>query len=229
MSKWLLIILFIVPVFAVAQKGTVKGFVQDSLHQYALQSATVTVYQKADSTLINYQITNDQGAFNIGDLPVNTPLFISVSYSGYMNFSKDIRLNAVTKLYDLKKISLQRDTTKNLEEVVVKAVVPIKMNGDTLEINPGAFKLDSSAVVEDMLLRVPGVTMWSDGTITVNGKKVDNVFVDGKAFFGGSPEMATQNLPKTAIDKIQVYQEKDYSKQEITNTDLDSTLTMNIK
>ncbi|ANH82802.1 hypothetical protein A8C56_19065 [Niabella ginsenosidivorans] len=229
MNKRLLIILFLIPVFAFAQKGNIKGWVEDSLHKYALQSATVTVYQKADSTLLNYQITNAQGEFNIGDLPVNTGMFVSISFSGYISFSKEIRLDSASKLYDFKKIYLQRDTAKNLEEIVVKAVVPVKMNEDTLEINPRAFKLDSSAVVEDMLLRVPGVTMWSDGTITVNGKKVDNVFVDGKPFFGGSPEMATQNLPKTAIDKIQVYQEKDYSKQEITNTDLDSTLTMNIK
>ncbi|AHF17980.1 hypothetical protein NIASO_18105 [Niabella soli DSM 19437] len=207
----------------------VKGIVEDSLHSFALQSATVTVYKKSDSALLNYQISNNQGEFNIGDLPLNTLLLVSVSYTGYLDFSRELRLDSLKSLYDFKKISLLRDTAKRLDEVVVKAVVPVKMNGDTLEINPGAFKLDSSAVVEDMLLRVPGVTMWSDGTITVNGKKVNNVYVDGKAFFGNSPEMATQNLPKNAIEKIQVYKEKDYSKQDLTNTDLDSTVTMNIK
>ncbi|MCH5600512.1 hypothetical protein [Niabella ginsengisoli] len=65
---------------------------------------------------------------------------------------------------------------------MVKAVQPIRMNGDTLEINPDAFKLDSNAVVEDMLLRVPGLTVWGDGTITMNGRKLEKVYVDGKPF-----------------------------------------------
>ncbi|MCH5689671.1 hypothetical protein LWM68_38865 [Niabella sp. W65] len=112
--------------------------------------------------------------------------------------------------------------------MVVKAVVPITMNGDTLEINPAAFKLDSNAVVEDMLRRVPGITMWGDGTITVNGRKVNNVYVDGKPFFG-DPAMATQNLPKNAIEKIQVYKETDYTKDNIDDNPADSMLTMNIK
>ncbi|MBO9619085.1 MAG: outer membrane beta-barrel protein [Niabella sp.] len=229
MRKLFLSLLILLPVLLFAQKGVVKGIVEDSVHRFALQSATVTIYKKADSALINYQITNNQGEFNIGDLPLGTLLLVSVSYTGYLDFSRELRLDSLKQLHDFKKISLLRDTAKHLEEVIVKAVVPVKMNGDTLEINPGAFKMDSSAVVEDMLLRVPGVTMWSDGTITVNGKKVNNVYVDGKAFFGNNPELATQNLPKNAIEKIQVYKEKDYSKQDLTNTDLDSTVTMNIK
>lgn len=229
--KHLLLLLFaLLPVCIFAQTmGSVKGLVSDSTHDYGLQSATVTVYKKADSVLVNYQVTNNQGEFNISDLPTKTPLLISVTYSGYYDFSKEIFLDSLKKDFDFKKISMLRDTTRQMDEVIIKSVVPVRMNGDTLEINPGAFKLDSSAVVEDMLLRVPGVTMWSDGSITVNGKKVNNVYVDGKPFFGNNPELATQNLPKNAIEKIQVYREMDYGKQDLTNTDLDSTLTMNIK
>ncbi|WP_018630609.1 outer membrane beta-barrel protein [Niabella aurantiaca] len=230
MKQRFLILLLLLPILSFAQtNGSIKGLVSDSVHDYGLQAATVTVYKKADSVLVNYQVTNNQGEFNIGELPFRTPLLLSITYSGYNDFSKEIYLDSLKKDFDLKKILLSRDTSRQMEEVIVKSVVPVRMNGDTLEINPDAFKLDSSAVVEDMLLRVPGVTMWSDGTITVNGKKISNVFVDGKPFFGGNPEIATQNLPKTAIEKIQVYQEKDYSKEEITNTEMDSTFTMNIK
>ncbi|WP_300602518.1 outer membrane beta-barrel protein [Niabella sp.] len=230
MKRHILIILLLLPILSFAQtSGSVKGLVSDSIHDYGLQSATVTIYKKTDSTLVNYQVTNNQGEFNIGELPFRTPLLVSITYSGYNDFSKEVYLDSLKKDFDFKKIGLSRDTSRQMEEVVVKSVVPVRMNGDTLEINPDAFKLDSSAVVEDMLLRVPGVTMWSDGSITVNGKKITNVFVDGKPFFGGGAEIATQNLPKTAIEKIQVYQEKDYSKQDITNTEMDSTFTMNIK
>src|SRR5690606_38744277 len=110
-------------------------------------------------------------------------------------------LDSLNRNFDFKNIFLAK-SQGIMDEVVVKAVMPITMNGDTLEINPAAFKLDSNAVVEDMLRRVPGVTMWGDGTITVNGQKVNNVYVDGKPFFGSDPAVATQNLPKNAIEKI---------------------------
>jgi hypothetical protein len=80
------------------------------------------------------------------------------------------------------------------------------------------------------LNQVPGITIWSDGTITVNGKKVQNLLVDGKPFMGSTDtRVATQNLPKSAIDKIQLYQEYDRSKIGQESQPQDSLLTMNLK
>ena len=215
---------------ALAQNtGSIKGKVIDAEHKYDLQLATISILNSKDSSLVNYQITNDQGLFNIGNLPLHKAMIVSISFSGYFSIHKSIELDTTQRDIDYGNLLLIRDTARLMEEVIIQAVAPVTMNGDTLEINPKAFKLASYAVVEDMLLRVPGITMWSDGKITVNGKEVNKVYVDGKPFFGGSPEMATQNLPKNAIDKIQVYQEKDFTKDDITNSNLDSLLTMNIK
>jgi len=104
------------------------------------------------------------------------------------------------------------------------------MNGDTLEINPAAFKMKPYAVVEELLNQVSGITIWSDGTITVNGRKVQNLLVEGKPFMGSTDSrVATQNLPKSAIDKIQLYEEYDRSNIGREKQPQDSVLTMNIK
>jgi hypothetical protein len=90
--------------------------------------------------------------------------------------------------------------------------------------------MKQDAVVEELLNQVAGITIWSDGTITVDGKKVQSLLVDGKPFLGSSdPRIATQNLPKSAIEKIQLYQEYDRSKIGQENKPQDSLLTMNIK
>jgi hypothetical protein len=90
--------------------------------------------------------------------------------------------------------------------------------------------MKKDAVVEELLNQVSGITIWSDGTITVNGKKVQNLLVDGKPFMGATdPRVATQNLPKSAIDKIQLYQEYDRSKIGQPKQPQDSLLTMNLK
>ena len=208
--------------------GSVTGVVKESVNNFGLQSVTITIYKKADSTLLDYQLTNEQGEFNFETVPLATQVIVNFSFTGYRPYSKDISLDSARKKYDFKTVMLSR-SYGSLDEVVVQAVMPIRMNGDTLEINPAAFKLDSNAVVEDMLRRVPGVTMWGDGTITVNGKTVNKVFVDGKPFLGGDPATATQNLPKNAIEKIQVYQEQDYTKDNVDENPTDSLLTMNIK
>ncbi|PZP51645.1 MAG: hypothetical protein DI598_02775 [Pseudopedobacter saltans] len=194
------------------QESYIKGRIYDSINDIPLQSASVVVYKTKDSSLVNFQIADYKGEFNIKDLPPKTPMYAMVTFTGYI--SQKITLDTSNTFWDLKTINLKHVDSSNLEEVVVKAVAPIKMNGDTLEINPDAFKLDSNAVVEDMLLRVPGMVVWADGTITMNGKKIEKLLVDGKPFFGGQTNIATQNLPKDAIQKIQLYQEKDPTKIE---------------
>lgn len=228
------ILLLLLPVIVFSQEktegptGTITGVVKDSANDYALESVTVLVYKKSDSTLLNYRLTNPSGEFSFDKLPLNVPLLISLTSSGYKSFSKTIKLDSLHPSYNFGSIQLGTDF-KNLGEIVIEAVLPIRMNGDTLEINPAAFKLDSNAVVEDMLRKVPGITLWGDGTVTVNGKKVTNVYVDGKPFFGNDPAIATQNLPKNAIEKIQVYTEEDRTKTAAERTPSDSLLTMNIK
>ncbi len=227
------ILLLLLPFFVFSQEktegtGTITGVVKDSANEYALESVTVLVYKKSDSTLLNYRLTNPSGEFSFDKMPLNVPLLISLTSSGYKSFSKTIKLDSVNPSYNFGSIQLGTNF-KSLGEIVIEAVLPIRMNGDTLEINPAAFKLDSNAVVEDMLRKVPGITLWGDGTVTVNGKKVTNVYVDGKPFFGNDPAIATQNLPKNAIDKIQVYTEEDRTKTAAERTPSDSLLTMNIK
>ncbi|MGJ7030769.1 outer membrane beta-barrel protein [Niabella hirudinis] len=231
MRRLILVTLILIPSLVFAQKrtGAVKGVLYDSINDYALQSASVTVFKQADSSIVEFQLTNTQGEFDIKNIPAKTALYCIISYTGYRPFVKNFQLDTVTMVTNLGKLFMTRPDKDEMEEVVVKAVQPLRMNGDTLEINPDAFKLDSNAVVEDMLLRVPGLTVWGDGTITMNGRKLEKVYVDGKPFFGGATQTATQNLPKNAIEKIQLYQEKDVSKLTNTEEKTDSLYSMNIK
>ncbi len=209
----------------VAQTGIVKGVVKDSLTSVVLESATVSIFGK-DSSLINYQLTDGLGAFQVGKLPLKTNLRLNISYTGFKSFNKIIRIDS----FPINTVIFLAPAYNDSLNVTVTAKVPIRMNGDTLEINPAAFKMDPNAVVEDLLTQVPGIVVWADGTITMNGKKIPNVLVDGKPFLGSDDaRVATQNLPKNAIDKIQVYQEVDRSLRPEERNQQDSLLTMNIK
>ncbi|MEO7308996.1 MAG: carboxypeptidase regulatory-like domain-containing protein [Chitinophagaceae bacterium] len=208
-----------------AQTGTIKGFVKDSLTGIALESATVSVYSK-DSTLLNYQLSDANGNFTITRIPMHKPVRLTVSYISYRSFARHVVLDSA-----IASVAVLMATADDSNNVVVTSNIPIRMNGDTLEINPAAFKMDPNAVVEELLNQVPGTTIWADGMITINGKEVKNLLVDGKPFLGMKDNrIATQNLPKNAIEKIQVYQEYDRTKiDDPEKGPKDSLLTMNIK
>lgn len=205
------------------QVGEVRGIVRDSVHNYVLDLASVAIYKEKDSALISYQLTNAFGEFQFKKIPLGIPLRIMVSYVGYENFKRQFTISEKSKFIDLKELIMNKKTTE-LKEVVIKYVPPIRMNQDTLEFNADAFNLDKNAVVEDLLRKLPRLTIWSDGTITVNGKPVKQVLVNGKLFFGGDFRIAIQNIPKDAVDKIQVYKE-----QQDNKNPLDSTTSINIK
>jgi hypothetical protein len=176
-----------------------------------------------DTSLIAYQLSDNSGEFSFNNLPIGSWLIIRVYYTGYQSLSKPFIIPDQKATVDLKQINLYRSENV-LEEVVVKSTPPVRMNGDTLEFSAAAFKLDKNAVAEDLLRGLPGITVWSDGSITVNGRKVSQVLVDGKPFFGKDARIATQNITKMAIDKVQVYQQR----QDLYNP-LDSITEINIK
>lgn len=212
-------------VVAFGQTGKLKLVVYDSTSKTVLEMATVSLF-RPDSSLLTYQLSDKNGTVSFEKLTLKTKLLLNISYVGYNTYNVPYLVTGKDSL----NIYLSYNA-KDSSSVVVKSVIPVRMNGDTLEINPAAFKLKDHQVVEELLNQVPGMTVWADGSITVSGRKVQNVFVDGKPFAGSTdPRIATQNLSKSAIDKIQLYQE--FDRENIGNQSrqqADSILSMNIK
>lgn len=189
--------------------GTITGALRDSAHNYVMQSATLALYKVAGDSLISYQLSNNFGKYEFKNMPVGVLLRIIATNIGYSASKKEFTIPAKLKKIDLQTMNMNRQADY-LKEVNISATPPpMQMKGDTLEFNAAAFKLDPNAVVEDMLRKLPGVTVWGDGVITVNGKAIKQLLVDGKDFFGGNNKIALQNIPKSSIQKVQVYKDKE--------------------
>jgi hypothetical protein len=203
----LLILLFCLSfVAAKAQnQATVKGVVLDSVEKIPVQFVTVSVLRLKDSSLVAYTITDKTGAFTLRDLG-NEPCRLLVSHVGFhslhipLNFEK-------SKVIDLGKIYLSE---KDLQEVTIKGErVPVTIKKDTIEFDAEAFKTRPNAVVEDLLKKLPGVQVNTNGGITVNGKDVSKIKINGKDFFVNDLTIATRNLEASMISKIQVYDDRE--------------------
>lgn len=206
-SIFLLLALLLVGSWAAGQ-GTLKGRTVDSLTGKPLGLATVTVFRAADTSIISYRLSTPDGDFKVPGLPLHFACRVVISFSGYGVYRKEFSIDSTDQL-DLGEIKMAPDA-KSLDEVLVIAErPPVVVKKDTIEFNASAFKTLPNALVEDLLKKLPGVQVDRDGNITVNGKPVNRILVDGKTFFGDDPKMASRNLPANVIDKVQVTDDKD--------------------
>jgi hypothetical protein len=190
---------------------TLKGKVIDHTTKLPIESATVYLTSVKDSSVVDYTITNKLGFFTFKIKKSDKPISLKVSYISYQDFKED--LSSMQSDKDFGTIEL-KETVNALDEVVIKSEIPpIRIKKDTLEFNAASFKVGADANVEALLKQLPGVEISPEGKITVNGKEVNNILVNGKPFFGKDGKIATQNLPAEIIDKVQVVDTKTKSEE----------------
>jgi len=206
------------------QRKDLEGTVWDSVRTVSLASATLAVYQARDTVLCAYTLSDKNGLFSFSHLPVNTPLKLVVSFVGFQTAVRNFQLFTARQGLQMGRIDMKAAADTLDAAVVMGVLPPVTMKGDTLEFHADAFKLDPNAQAEDLLRILPGVTIWNDGVITVNGREVSSVLVNGKPFFGSDARVATQNIPKSIIDKIQVYKKGSVGAQKDSATEINIQL-----
>ncbi|MFC4212218.1 outer membrane beta-barrel protein [Pedobacter lithocola] len=203
--------LFLISTAIFAQKnGSISGALVDSAnHKTTLNYSTVSVYKIGDSVLTTYKLSDDKGVFKINNLQTGIKYRLVITAWQYGTYRKEIELTADKPTVNLGIIYLSTKANDLNEVNIIAERPPVIVRKDTIEFNAESFKTLPSAVVEDLLKKLPGVAIAADGSIQVNGKTVSKILVDGKEFFGGDQQIATKNLPANIIDKVQVMDDKD--------------------
>lgn len=214
---------------AMAQKsGSIKGIAYDTATKHPIASATVTLLEKKDSSLVSFTMTDDAGRFEFKDIHTGEYRLL-ITHVNYHNCNKIISISDNNKLADIGNVAMG-DISKTLNEVVIQSEAPpVTLINDTVQYNAGSFKTAPNANVEQLLKILPGVKVEKDGTIKAQGEKVNRVLVDGKEFFGSDPKIATKNLPADAVDKVQVYDKQSDQAQLTGFDDGNYEKTINLK
>lgn len=180
----------------------------------------------SDSTLYKSFRSDEDGSFEISKIP-DGQYMVMVSYPRMADYLEMISVTDTSKI-NLGKIAMITQATL-LKEVVVRSGAAIRMKGDTLEYTADSFALRPNANVAELLKRLPGIQVQSNGKIIAQGKEVKKVLVDGDEFFSDDPALALKYLTADAIDKVQVYDKKSDQADFTGIDDGKRTKTINLK
>ncbi|MES2592641.1 MAG: outer membrane beta-barrel protein [Bacteroidota bacterium] len=223
MKKLILFLLIIIPFIIQGQSLSVSGLLVDKANQPAI-FANILLLQTADSALITGTTSDLDGKFKIDNVQP-AKLIIKISFLGFEDLFLNKELSDAS--LSLGTLVLKEKATKLKEVTVVSNMTPVLQKGDTTQINAGAFKTNPDANAEDLITKMPGMTL-QDGKLQAQGENVQKVLVDGKMFFGDDAAAVLKNLPAEVIDKIQVFDKKSEQSELTGFDDGNTTKTINI-
>ncbi len=201
----LLSVLLLTLCSATIHAANITGLVKDMESGDPIMEAAVKLVNAKDSSFVAGVTTNLDGQFKLENIK-SGKYVLTVSYIGYADTEKELTVGKSN--LRLGEIRI-KEASHMLGEVSVVAVkTPIKVMEDTVEYNADSYHTQPNAVVEDLLKRLPGVEVGTDGAITANGKTVSKILIDGKEFFSDDPQVASKNLPANMVDKLQVVDRK---------------------
>ncbi|SKB84675.1 CarboxypepD_reg-like domain-containing protein [Salegentibacter holothuriorum] len=192
-----------------AQNFEINGIVT-SPEGEPLESATVYLEKPADSSLVTYTISDKSGSFQLAGKGKPELINLLISYAGFKTHSQKVE---IAEELNLGTIKMQVADNALDEITITSSRAPVTIKRDTLEFNADSFNTRQDANLEELMRKLPGVEVSNNGEITINGKPVSRILVNGEEFFGDDPKIATKNLPKEIIDKIQVTDTKTRSEE----------------
>ena len=186
--------------------AVVSGRISDTEGE-SLPGASVTLRSLPDSTRVAGTMADFDGEFAIGDL-LPGDYNILFSMVGLTDLPLNFKVETDRDTIRMDNITLSENAVL-LNEVTITAVRPaVVAKEDTLEFNAGSFHTNPNATVEDLLKKLPGVEVGTDGSISSGGKSITKILVNGKEFFNDDPQAATKNLTADMVEKVQVIDKK---------------------
>ncbi|WP_258848491.1 TonB-dependent receptor [Polaribacter sp. WD7] len=193
--------LFVIITFNSFSQKNIKGIIYDNLKK---ELTFVNIVLKDSlNNITSYTYSNDKGTY-ILETDKTGDFILIFSALGYKTVKIPITITKETKTLT-QNVTLEEQTFV-LKEVIIEAEKPIKVKKDTVEIAVSKFLDPNDAAVEDLLKKIPGVTVDSEGTIKVGNQEIEKLMIDGDDFFERGYKILSKNMPPDQLEKIQILQ-----------------------
>ena len=166
------------------RQQTISGQVIDAELREPMVQASVQLFRQRDSTFVGGSVTDLRGNFCV-EAPGNGIFSIKISSVGFQPIEREVTLRR-NQSQDLGTLMMSTDAVLLKEAVVTGRAAQVMVKKDTLVYNPDAFRTPEGSPIEELIKRMPGAEVDEDGNITVNGKAIQKILIDGKEFMLGS-------------------------------------------
>lgn len=188
-----------------AAQRKVTGHVVEKETQEVLSMTTVKLL-KTDSTMVKGVVSDEQGNFSV-EAPSNGRYILQLTNVGFKPYTRTITIKDDKDL-PLGTVKMSIDAIMLKEAVVTANLAKMTMKDDTIVYNAGAYRLPEGSVLEELVRKLPGAKIDDSGKITINGKEVTKILVDGEEFMTGDTKTAMKNLPTSIVEKVKAYDQK---------------------
>ena len=183
--------------------------------QQPVIQAAVMLLSPADSALVTGVMTDGQGRFSMRAQPGS--YILKISLLGYADHFIDIQCTPAQGGMDLGTIVLQTEASFLAAATVTAQANILTVVEDTLVYNPATFHLPEDAMLEDLLRKIPGLSI-DGGEVTLHGKPIAQLMINGERFFSGNVKAGLKSLTADMVEKINAYErESDFTR--ITGVD----------
>lgn len=193
-----------------------------------LPDVNIQLYSLPDTSFIEGTVSDKKGVFRL--YPMNPGNYlIRASFLGYETLEKKVNIPAYRKeVYG--GALMMKPSSIVLDETVIKAELQkMKMSGDTLVYNTGAFKTSEGAVLQDLVRQLPGLELdEKSGKMNFHGKEITQILLNGKEFFADS-KVALNNMPVDALKEVKVYEQQSDKEQMTGVSDGKKKTVMDVK
>lgn len=186
----------------------VSGTVVEKTTGEAVASATIQLLSLPDSSFVEGVTTGSMGEFSFKNVKEGE-YTMRISFIGYTTKYVKLDLNAQKKKeVNVGYITMTTDDILLKSAEVTAHAAKVAVSGDSLVYNANAYRVPEGSTLEALVKQLPGAKVDKEGNITINGKKVTKILVDGKEFFLNDKDVAMKNIPTEMIDKLKTYNRK---------------------
>lgn len=193
------------PSFAQSPVKKISGIVHDAASQ-PIPAITVQLLHASDSTQLKGAVTDDQGKFEFRKIGNGAYLLVATGL-GYKKYTSiPLTIDDQHASIRLPAIILFRTGASTLKEVAVTAKKPlVEEQLDRTVVNVDAMIGNAGSNALDVLAKSPGVTVGTDGSITLNGNGA-TVLIDGRPTYLSASDLAAylRSIPAGVLDKVEL-------------------------
>ncbi|HAH55497.1 MAG TPA: hypothetical protein DCM02_09545, partial [Flavobacterium sp.] len=212
------------PFFVVGQQYEINGTILDATSKPIVNAIIMATDTKSQANILAYKSSDANGNYKLvlnNEFKLDS-IWILVRHISYETIRLKVPIKSAKNDFQL------NVKTQELDEVLIKKAKIVEIKGDTITYNVDGLKAAKDYTIEEVINRIPGVTITETGQIRYLEKPISHLYINGVDLLEGGYAIATQGIPADAVKEIDVMKKHHHERINIGRSETDN-VSFNLK